>query len=91
MSGCLQVMQAVLRARERTDPAGWKQAQQRIQEAKLQRQRLQRDDVLHRAGAALSGRTGGTYVIKCQSAIQVVASVTEGGACYVTLTSGHGL
>lgn len=43
MSGCLQVMQAVLRARERTDPAGWKQAQQRIQEAKLQRQRLQRE------------------------------------------------
>ena len=42
-AGCLQVMRAVLRARESTDPAGWKQAQQRIQKAKLQRQRLQRE------------------------------------------------
>ena len=43
MAGCLQVMRAVLRAREHTDPAGWKQAQRQIQEAKLQRQRLQRE------------------------------------------------
>ena len=39
----MQVLQALLRAKEKADPKAWAHQQQQLQTAKLQRTRLQRE------------------------------------------------